>query len=65
MRVPDDMLADLAAHKIYGRGQKNGKKSKFNDAVSAAVQAASVISSPESIRNQRIGGNFTNLFILL
>lgn len=56
MRVPDDLLNDLAAHKIHGRGRTGSKKSKFDAAVSAAMQSPSVISSPDSARRQRIGG---------
>ncbi|KAL0110248.1 hypothetical protein PUN28_013718 [Cardiocondyla obscurior] len=52
MRVPDDLLNDLAAHKIHGRG-KSGKKSKFNAAIAAAAQS-SIVSSPDSARHQRI-----------
>ncbi|CAD1474575.1 unnamed protein product, partial [Heterotrigona itama] len=55
MRVPDDLLNDLAAHKIHGRG-RSGKKSKFNAAVAAAMQSSSIVSSPDSARHQRIGG---------
>ncbi|KAI4486666.1 hypothetical protein M0804_006036 [Polistes exclamans] len=55
MRVPDDLLNDLAAHKLHGRG-KSGKKSKFNAAVAAAVQTSSIVSSPDSARHQHIGG---------
>lgn len=55
MRVPDDLLNDLAAHKMHGRG-RSGKKSKFNAAVAAAVQSSSIVSSPDSARHQRIGG---------
>ncbi|XP_066584899.1 acetylcholine receptor subunit alpha-L1 isoform X2 [Prorops nasuta] len=56
MRVPDDLLSDLAAHKIHGRGRST-KKSKFNAAISAAAQqSSSVISSPDSARHQRLGG---------
>ncbi|KAF7997902.1 hypothetical protein HCN44_009300 [Aphidius gifuensis] len=51
MRVPDDLLNDLAAHKIYGRG-KPGKKNKFDDAISAAMRSPSVMSSPESLRHR-------------
>ncbi|XP_011304082.1 acetylcholine receptor subunit alpha-L1 [Fopius arisanus] len=51
MRVPDDLLNDLAAHKIYGRG-KPGKKTKFEDAISAAMRSPSVMSSPESVRHR-------------
>ncbi|KAL0110251.1 hypothetical protein PUN28_013718 [Cardiocondyla obscurior] len=54
MRVPDDLLNDLAAHKIHGRG-KSGKKSKFNAAIAAAAQS-SIVSSPDSARHQRIDG---------
>ncbi|XP_012284824.1 acetylcholine receptor subunit alpha-L1 [Orussus abietinus] len=58
MRVPDDLLNDLAAHKIQGRrsGRSGGKKDKFNAAVAAAAQSASMVSSPDSIRRQRIEG---------
>lgn len=59
MRVPDDLLNDLAAHKIYGR-RSGSKKDKFKDAVSAAVQSSSIISSPESARHAGIGGNYIN-----
>ncbi|XP_034184540.1 nicotinic acetylcholine receptor alpha2 isoform X1 [Osmia lignaria lignaria] len=54
MRVPDDLLNDLAAHKIHGRG-RSSKKSKFNAAVAAAVQSSSIVSSPDSVRHQRVG----------
>jgi len=54
MRVPDDLLNDLAAHKIHGRG-RSGKKSKFNAAIAAAAQS-SIVSSPDSARHQRIDG---------
>lgn len=54
MRVPDDLLNDLAAHKIYGRG-KPSKRTKFDAAVAAAMRSPSVMSSPESVR--RRGGN--------
>lgn len=53
MRVPEDLLHDLAAHKIYGR--KMPKKSKFSEAVAAAVQSSSIVSSPDSARHQHIG----------
>ncbi|XP_043287870.1 acetylcholine receptor subunit alpha-like 2 [Venturia canescens] len=58
MRVPDDLLNDLAAHKIHGRGggRTGSKKSKFDAAISAAVQSQSLVSSPESDRRQRIDG---------
>ncbi|XP_033207948.1 acetylcholine receptor subunit alpha-like 2 isoform X1 [Belonocnema kinseyi] len=55
MRVPKDLLKDLAAHKIFGR-RSGSKKDKFKDAVSAAVQSASIVSSPDSIRYPRIRG---------
>ncbi|KAK0098343.1 hypothetical protein PV326_009396 [Microctonus aethiopoides] len=51
MRVPDDLLNDLAAHKIYGRG-KSGKRTKFDAAVAAAMRSPSVMSSPESVRRR-------------
>lgn len=68
MRVPDDLLDDLAAHKIYGRSgvrfqpdqvglQTGGKPtSKFNAAVAAAMhhQSSSLLSSPESLRHGQI-----------
>lgn len=60
MRVPADLLDDLAAHKIHGRGKQTSKKSKFNAAITAAVQSSSLVSSPESGRHQRIGGKVTN-----
>ena len=56
MRVPDDLLNDLAAHKIYGR-RSGSKKDKFKDAISAAVQSSSIVSSPDSVRNPRLRGN--------
>ena len=54
MRVPDDLLNDLAAHKIHGRGRTGSKKSKFDAAVTAAAQSPSVVSSPDSVRRHRI-----------
>jgi len=58
--VPDDLLNDLAAHKIHGRG-KSGKKSKFNAAIAAAAaQSSSIVSSPDSARHQRIDGTIFN-----
>ncbi|XP_076621695.1 nicotinic acetylcholine receptor alpha2 isoform X3 [Colletes latitarsis] len=57
MRVPDDLLNDLAAHKIHGRG-KSGKKNKFNAAVTAAMQSFPIVSSPDSARHQRIGDRY-------
>lgn len=64
MRVPDDLLNDLAAHKMHGRG-RSGKKSKFNAAVAAAVQSSSIVSSPDSARHQRIGGECRAYSILM
>lgn len=58
MRVPDDLLNNLAAHKIHGRG-KSGKKSKFNAAIAAAAQSSSIVSSPDSARHQRIDGTIS------
>lgn len=60
MRVPENLLNELAANKIYGRG-KSGKKTKFEAAISAAMRSPSVMSSPESIR--RRGNLFIQLFI--
>jgi nicotinic acetylcholine receptor len=67
MRVPEDLLDDLAAHKIYGRNkgtQRQGDRaqptktpSKFSAAVAAAVQqSSSLLSSPESVRGQGCNG---------
>ncbi|XP_024935608.1 acetylcholine receptor subunit alpha-L1 isoform X2 [Cephus cinctus] len=56
MRVPDDLLNDLAAHKIQGRGRSSSKKNKFNAAVAAAAQSSSIVSSPDSARHQGLGG---------
>lgn len=64
MRVPDDLLNDLAAHKMHGRG-RSGKKSKFNAAVAAAVQSSSIVSSPDSARHQRIGGERRCIYIYI
>ncbi|XP_014471868.1 PREDICTED: acetylcholine receptor subunit alpha-L1 isoform X2 [Dinoponera quadriceps] len=55
MRVPDDLLNDLAARKIHGRG-KSGKRDKFSDAIAAAARSSSIVSSPDSARHQRIDG---------
>ncbi|XP_034935098.1 acetylcholine receptor subunit alpha-like 2 [Chelonus insularis] len=55
MRVPDDLLNDLAAHKMYGRG-KPAKKTKFDNAISAAMRSPSVMSSPESVRRRVCNG---------
>lgn len=52
MRVPEDLLIDLAAHKIGKR--KSQKKSKFDAAVAAA--SSSILSSPDSARHQQIDG---------
>lgn len=54
MRVPKDLLKDLAADKIPGR---NAKKNKFNDALAAAqAQSNSNASSPDSMRHHMPGG---------
>ncbi|NP_001234885.1 nicotinic acetylcholine receptor alpha 2 subunit precursor [Nasonia vitripennis] len=69
MRVPDDLLDDLAAHKIYGRGvgtnqqlktpgglimqQSSKPTSKFSAAVAAAVQQSSSLLS--SPESVRVG----------
>ena len=54
MRVPKDLLKELAANKInYGikAANKNAsKKSKFNAALNAQFQSNSGCSSPDSIR---------------
>ncbi|CAG9130141.1 unnamed protein product [Plutella xylostella] len=50
MRVPKDLLRDLAAHKIAGRNAKN--KNKFKDALAAVDQTNSAASSPDSLRHQ-------------
>ncbi|XP_020288860.1 acetylcholine receptor subunit alpha-like 2 [Pseudomyrmex gracilis] len=52
MRVPEDLLIDLAAHKISTR--KSQKKSKFDAAIAAA--SSSILSSPDSARHQQIDG---------
>lgn len=48
MRVPKDLLRDLAAEKIAGR---NAKKNKFQDALAAAEHMNSNSSSPDSFRH--------------
>ncbi|KOB76074.1 Nicotinic acetylcholine receptor alpha-2 subunit [Operophtera brumata] len=48
MRVPKDLLRDLAAEKILGR---SAKKNKFQDALAAAEQTNSNSSSPDSFRH--------------
>lgn len=53
MRVPKDLLRDLAAQKIAGR---NMKKNKFKDALAAVDQANSNVSSPDSFRHHMPGG---------
>ncbi|XP_045775527.1 acetylcholine receptor subunit alpha-like 2 [Maniola jurtina] len=52
MRVPKDLLRDLAAQKIAGRSMK---KNKFKDAL-AADQTNSNASSPDSLRHHLPGG---------
>ncbi|XP_077290472.1 nicotinic acetylcholine receptor alpha2 [Arctopsyche grandis] len=55
MRVPKDLLKDLAADKISGRNSK--KPNKFNAALAAAqAQSNSNASSPDSIRHHMPGG---------
>nr|ABV72684.1 nicotinic acetylcholine receptor alpha 2 subunit [Bombyx mori] len=54
MRVPKDLLRDLAAQKIAGRSMKN--KNKFKDALAAADQSHSNASSPDSLRHHMPGG---------
>ncbi|CAH0687665.1 unnamed protein product [Spodoptera exigua] len=54
MRVPKDLLRDLAAQKIAGRSMKN--KNKFKDALAAAEQTNSNASSPDSLRHHLPGG---------
>ncbi|NP_001103397.1 acetylcholine receptor subunit alpha-like 2 [Bombyx mandarina] len=54
MRVPKDLLRDLAAQKIAGRSMKN--KNKFKDALAAADQTHSNASSPDSLRHHMPGG---------
>lgn len=51
MRVPEDLLHNLAQHKIHGRGRSKYKKDKFNEAIAAAVQSSSILSSPDSVRH--------------
>ncbi|CAK1542039.1 unnamed protein product [Leptosia nina] len=53
MRVPKDLLRDLAAQKIIGRGKK---KNKFKDALAAAERTHSNASSPDSLRHHLPGG---------
>ncbi|XP_059061461.1 acetylcholine receptor subunit alpha-like 2 [Achroia grisella] len=53
MRVPKDLLRDLAAQKIAGRSMK---KNKFKDALAAADQTNSNASSPDSLRHHLPGG---------
>lgn len=54
MRVPKDLLRDLAAQKIAGRSMK---KNKFKDALAAAEgQTHSNASSPDSLRHHMPGG---------
>ncbi|KAL0821283.1 hypothetical protein ABMA28_005883 [Loxostege sticticalis] len=53
MRVPKDLLRDLAAQKIAGRSMK---KNKFKDALAAAEQTNSNASSPDSLRHHLPGG---------
>ncbi|CAG9791045.1 unnamed protein product [Diatraea saccharalis] len=53
MRVPKDLLRDLAAQKIAGRSLK---KNKFKDALAAAEQTNSNASSPDSLRHHMPGG---------
>lgn len=48
MRVPKDLLRDLAAKKIAGR---NAKKNKFQDALASVEQTNSNASSPDSFRH--------------
>lgn len=53
MRVPKDLLKELAASKInYGmkNAKNSSKKSKFNAALNAQFQSGSGCSSPDSIR---------------
>lgn len=54
MRVPKDLLKELAASKInYGikpASKSSSKKSKFNAALNAQFQGGSGCSSPDSIR---------------
>ncbi|XP_060804478.1 acetylcholine receptor subunit alpha-like 2 isoform X1 [Amyelois transitella] len=54
MRVPKDLLRDLAAQKIAGRSMKN--KNKFKDALAAVEQTNSNSSSPDSLRHHLPGG---------
>ncbi|XP_047506386.1 acetylcholine receptor subunit alpha-like 2 [Pieris napi] len=53
MRVPKDLLRDLAAQKIIGRGKK---KNKFKDALAAVERTHSNSSSPDSLRHHLPGG---------
>lgn len=74
MRVPEDLLENLAAHKIYGRTvaaaaahltpqDHNQQKSKFDAAVAAAVQmqSSSLLSSPESLRHRQVSSGCNGL----
>lgn len=54
MRVPKDLLRDLAAEKIAGRNGRNAKRKprdKFQDALSAVEPVNSNSSSPDSFRH--------------
>ncbi|XP_063539685.1 acetylcholine receptor subunit alpha-like 2 [Cydia strobilella] len=53
MRVPKDLLRDLAAQKIAGRSLK---KNKFKNALAAAERTNSNASSPDSLRHHLPGG---------
>lgn len=53
MRVPKDLLRDLAAQKIAGRSMK---KNKFKNALAAVEQTNSNASSPDSLRHNMPGG---------
>ncbi|XP_022129907.2 acetylcholine receptor subunit alpha-like 2 [Pieris rapae] len=53
MRVPKDLLRDLAAQKIIGRSKK---KNKFKDALAAVERTHSNSSSPDSLRHHLPGG---------
>ncbi|CAH2049119.1 unnamed protein product, partial [Iphiclides podalirius] len=53
MRVPKDLLRDLAAQKIAGRSMK---KNKFKNALAAVEQTHSNASSPDSLRHNMPGG---------
>ncbi|VVD03361.1 unnamed protein product [Leptidea sinapis] len=53
MRVPKDLLRDLAAQKILGRNKK--QQDKLKDALAAVERTNSNVSSPDSLRHHLPG----------